>query len=160
MRAAAILALAGLLFFGLSAKAQAPVGEAELRRYLQAKLEMQALQQSLQQELDSLRKSSGLDQEAWGYLRQALIQARDSASLGHLSSDFSDREIRNAYGLLQAQAEVQRKLPAYQEAIARRHQFSYDDFQYLDLQVEALPDLRARVAKIWQTQRDSTTLKN
>lgn len=160
MRAAAILALAGLLFFGLSAKAQAPVGEAELRRYLQAKLEMQALQQSLQQELDSMRKSSGLDQEAWGYLRQALIQARDSASLGHLSSDFSDREIRNAYGLLQAQAEVQRKLPAYQEAIARRHQFSYDDFQYLDLQVEALPELRARVAKIWQTQRDSTTLKN
>lgn len=136
------------------------MGEAELRRYLQAKLEMQALQQSLQQELDSLRKSSGLDQEAWGYLRQALIQAGDSASLGHLSSDFSDREIRNAYGLLQAQAEVQRKLPAYQEAIARRHQFSYDDFQYLDLQVEALPELRARVAKIWQTQRDSTTLKN
>lgn len=160
MRAAAILALAGLLFFGLSAKAQAPVGEAELRRYLQAKLEMQALQQSLQQELDSMRKSSGLDQEAWGYLRQALIQARDSASLGHLSSDFSAREIRNAYGLLQAQAEVQRKLPAYQEAIARHHQFSYDDFQYLDLQVEALPELRARVAKIWQTQRDSTALKN
>lgn len=141
-----------LLLCGLAAKSQDSVSQEELKRYLKAKTEIYELRKNMRSELDQLIVESELDQEAFAVLSEALLQ---KTPFEELREDYSYEEIKKAGQLLQAIKEMRQKLPAYEAKIAERSGFSYDDFQYLDLKVEALPHLRKRVEALWRENQNS-----